>query len=159
MLKRFLKKALKKDKLVVRKTDNEIVRYIKQTSMIEERKRYEELMKLEEDKKAKGLNDKEKRALYIRDMATLERRVYDKTYINDNKVDFKYLTDKENYRVLPSQKYRPFFLKPFYAKPTDFSETVSARVWFLRIFGSLALMKLGYELGIWDCKTLNEKLK
>jgi hypothetical protein len=102
MLKRFLKKVLKKDKIIIKKTDNEIVRYIKQTNMIEERKRYEELMKLEEEKRAKGLNDKEKRALYFRDMSTLEHRVYDKSYINDNKVDFKYLTDKENYRVLPS---------------------------------------------------------
>lgn len=122
MLKRFLKKALKKDKMVIKKTDNEIVRYIKQTNMIEERKRFEELMKQEEERKAKGLNDKEKRALYFRDMATLEKRVYNKAYINDNNVDFKYLTDKENYRVLPSQKYRPFYLKPFYAKPTDFSD-------------------------------------
>ena len=46
MLKRFLKKVLKKDKIIIKKTDNEIVRYIKQTNMIEERKRYEELMKL-----------------------------------------------------------------------------------------------------------------
>jgi len=45
MIKRFLKKVLKKDKMVIKKTDNELVRYIKQTSMIEERKRYEELMK------------------------------------------------------------------------------------------------------------------
>jgi len=159
MLKRFLKKALKKDKMVIKKTDNEIVRYIKQTNMIEERKRFEELMKQEEERKAKGLNDREKRALYFRDMATLEKRVYNKAYINDNNVDFKSLTDKENYKVLPSQKYRPFYLKPFYAKPTDFSDQISARVWCLRIFGSLILLKLGYEFGAWDGKALNEKLK
>ena len=128
MIKRFLKKVLKKDKMVIKKTDNELVRYIKQTSMIEERKRYEELMKQEEEKKAKGLNDKEKKMLYFRDIATLEKRVYDKPYINDNNVDFSYLTDRANYKVLPSQKYRPFFFKPFYAKPSDFSETVSHKV-------------------------------
>ena len=102
MIKRFIKKVLKKDKMVIKKTDNELVRYIKQTSMIEERKRYEELMKLEEEKKAKGLNDKEKRILYFKDVASLDKRVYDKPYINDNLVDFSYLTDMKNYRVLPS---------------------------------------------------------
>ena len=40
--------------------------------------------------------------LYFRDIATLEKRVYDKPYINDNMVDFSYLTDRENYKVLPS---------------------------------------------------------
>ena len=96
--------------------------------------------------------------LYFRDIATLEKRVYDKPYINDNMVDFSYLTDRENYKVLPSQKYRPFFFKPFYAKPSDFSETVSHKVWLLRIFGSLILLKLGFEFGAWDGKAQTEKL-
>ena len=36
---------------------------------------------------------------------------------------------------------------------------MSSRVWFLRIFGSLVLLKLGYEFGVWDGQALNEKLK
>jgi hypothetical protein len=36
---------------------------------------------------------------------------------------------------------------------------VSSRVWFLRVFGSIVLLKLGYEFGVWDGKALNEKLK
>jgi uncharacterized protein YehS (DUF1456 family) len=61
MLKKIIRKVLKKDKLIVKKTDNELVRYIKQTNIMEERKRFEELMRQEEEKKAKGLNDSEKR--------------------------------------------------------------------------------------------------
>lgn len=61
MLKKIIRKVLKKDKLIVKKTDNELVRYIKQTNIMEERKRFEELMRQEEEKKAKGLNDREKR--------------------------------------------------------------------------------------------------
>ncbi len=116
MLKTFLKKVLKKDKLIVRKTDNELVRYLKQTTIIEERKRYEELMKQEDERKAKGLNDTEKRAVYFRDIDRLDKNVYDKSYINDNQMDYKYLHDKDSYKLLSSQKYRPFFPRPFYAK-------------------------------------------
>ena len=46
-----MRRVLKKDKLIVKKTDNEIVRYIKQTHIIKERQRYEELMKNEDDKR------------------------------------------------------------------------------------------------------------
>jgi hypothetical protein len=46
-MNKFFRKMLKKDKLVVKKTDNELVRYIKQTSLVEERKRYEDLIKKE----------------------------------------------------------------------------------------------------------------
>ena len=117
MLKKVLKKLLKKDKLIVRKSDNEIMRYIKQTNIIEERKRFEELMRQEEERKAKGLNDKEKRQLYFNTMSTLEKTEYDKAYLNDNALDFSYLHDPENYKLVTSHnKGRPFFLKPFYAK-------------------------------------------
>ena len=36
-MKNFLRKALKKDKLIIKKTDDEIIRYVKQTRIIEER--------------------------------------------------------------------------------------------------------------------------
>jgi hypothetical protein len=86
----------------VKKTDNELVRYVKQTNIIKERQRYEELMKQEEEKKARGLNDKEKRQIYFNEIQTLERQVYDKAYINDNILDYKYLHDKQNYKPLMS---------------------------------------------------------
>ena len=57
-----------------------------------------------------------------------------------------------------SQRYRPFFLKPFYSKQSDFSKKVSGRVWAIRIFGSLILLKIGYELGVMDGEYLNKKL-
>lgn len=79
---------------MVKKTDNELVRYIKQTNIIKERHRYEELMKQEEERKAKGLNDKEKRQVYFNEIMGLEKQVYDKAYINDNLLDYKYLHDK-----------------------------------------------------------------
>lgn len=65
-MRNFLRKALKKDKLIVKKTDDEIVRYIKQTKIIEERKRFEDLLKEEEERRKKGLNVEEKKFLYFR---------------------------------------------------------------------------------------------
>ncbi len=115
-------------------------------------------MKLEEVRKAKGLNDKEKQAVYFRDIDRLETGVYDKSYINDNQMDYKYLHDKESYKLLMSHKRRPFFPRPFYAKQEDFSHTVSGRVWALRIIGSLILLKLGYQLGVWDGNYVNKQL-
>ena len=110
MLKNFLKKALKKDKLIVKKTDNEIMRYIKQTNIIEERKRYEELMKLEDEKKKKGLNDKEKIVQHFSFIDNIDKLVYNKPYINDNVCDFSYLHDKQSYQI--TGKKRWFFLRP-----------------------------------------------
>ena len=68
-------------------------------------------------------------------------------------MDYSYLYDKESYKLVPSHgKWRPFFLKPFYAKRTDFSEKVSHRVWLLRILGFAVLLKGGYEFGVWESK-------
>jgi hypothetical protein len=60
-MRRFLVKALKRDKLIVKKTDDELVRYIKQTKIIEKRNKFEELMKQEEERRKKGLNADEKK--------------------------------------------------------------------------------------------------
>jgi hypothetical protein len=56
---------LKKDKLIIRKTDDELVRYIKQNTLISERKRYEDLMKDEAERRKLGLSNEEKKALYF----------------------------------------------------------------------------------------------
>ena len=77
--------------MIVKKTDNELVRYIKQTNIISERKRYEELMMQEEEKRKKGLNDAEKKMVYFQEIQGLEKQVYDKAYINDNHMEYKYL--------------------------------------------------------------------
>lgn len=76
-------------------------------------------MQKENERKAKGLNDKELRLLHWMKIDSLEKRVYDKSYINDNELDFKYLTDKANYRPL-GQKRRWFFMYPLYAHKGDF---------------------------------------
>jgi hypothetical protein len=157
MIKKFLKKALKIDKMIVKKSDNELVRYIKQSTIIEERRRFEELMRKEEERKAKGLNDKEKRMLYFNTLETLPLKVYDKNYINDNLMEYKYLQDNNTYMLL-GQRRRPFFIKPFYQKPGEYSDKVSFRVWLLRFFGSLVLLKAGYDFGIWDGAYVNRQL-
>lgn len=47
-MRNFIRKALKKDKIIMKKTDDEVVRYIKQTRKIEQHNKYEEMMMLEE---------------------------------------------------------------------------------------------------------------
>ncbi len=96
--------------------------------------------------------------MYFNEIEGLERQVYDKAYINDNVLDYNYLHERKNYMLLMGQKYRPFFLQPFYAKQSDFSEIVSWRVWAVRILGSLILLKVGYELGVMDGEYVNKKL-
>jgi hypothetical protein len=66
------------------------------------------------------LNAEEKKLLYFKELETLDRRVYDKPFINDNVLEFQYLHDTKNYLPL-NQKWRPFFIKPYYAKRTDYS--------------------------------------
>lgn len=85
-LVKFISKALKRDKnqLVVRKTDDEMTRFLKQKHIQNERRRFEDLLDEEALKKKRGLNVKEKRLVYQAKIDSLEQRVYDKTYINDN---------------------------------------------------------------------------
>lgn len=153
-----MRKAFKKDKLIVKKTDDEIVRYIKQNTIIQERKRYEDLMQKEKERKAKGLNDQEKRLIYFDNIESLEERVYNKPRINDNQLEFNFLHDRKNYKPL-GQKYRPFFIKPYYAKMSDFSTDVPFKTYVIRFLGSLILLKLGYEFGNWDGEYFNEKFR
>ena len=88
--------------------------------------------------------------------------MYDKSYINDNTMDYKYLHDPESYKLLPKHHGRlgrPFFVKPFYARQEDFNAKAGARTWLIRIFGSLILMKVGYEFGVWDGDFVNKQLR
>ncbi|CDW87617.1 UNKNOWN [Stylonychia lemnae] len=142
---------------MIRKTDNELVRFIKQTKLIDERKRYEELMNKEKERREKGLNDAEKRMLYFRSIEALDDRVYNKPKINDEQLQFSFLHDRKNY-LLRGERWRPFFIQPPYAKHTDFSSQVPLKTYVIRVLGSLILMKLGYEFGIWDGLESNQKL-
>ena len=143
MWRQFLRKAFKKDKLIVRKTDDEMMRHLKQTTIIKERKRYEDLMHKEEERRAKGLNYQEKRLLHIRELETLPTRVYDKAYLNDNECEFSFLHDKSNYKPL-NQKWRPFYWKPMYARRSDFCVKPSGMAWIIRIVGSVVMIMVGY---------------
>lgn len=66
MVIKFISKALKRDQrqLVVRKTDDEVTRFLKMKHIQNERDRFNELLKEEEEKKARGLNVEEKRLVY-----------------------------------------------------------------------------------------------
>ena len=87
-------------------------------------------------------------------MLNLERDLYNKPLQNDNSLEFAYLHDKNNYKVL-GQKYRPFYLKPLYARRKDFERFVGFRRSCFRIFGGLALLRLGYEVGRIDAKDVD----
>jgi len=90
-------------------------------------------------------------------MSNLDKEVLDKNFINDNIMNYSYLHDPETYRILP-QHNRLFFVKPSYAKQSDFSYTVSPQVWAFRVIGSLLLLKLGYEIGVLDGDYVNKQL-
>ena len=159
MIKNFWRKILKKDMLVVRKTDDEVIRYVKQTSIISERKRFEELMAKDEAKRLKGLNNQEKRLLYFHQLDTLPSRVYDKVRINDEEGDFDFLSDRANYNPLGKKIRRLTYFMPPYAKRGDWSSQMPLKTYVFRVLGSLLMLKLGYELAIWDAQTTNEQFK
>jgi len=74
---------------------------------------------------------------------------YDKTALNDS-LRYGYLSNKKNYN--PLNKW--FYAAPWYAKH---SAETPIHHYLIRIFGSLILLKLGYELAIFE--TLEENLK
>lgn len=62
----WIAKAFKRDKnaLIVRKTDDELTRYVKQKRIQKDRQRFDQLMQDDEEKRAKGWNIDEKKMLY-----------------------------------------------------------------------------------------------
>lgn len=64
-MRKFLLKAFKRDQVIVKKSDDELMRYIKQTNIMKNRKKFEELMRKEDEERAKGLNAEEKRQLHF----------------------------------------------------------------------------------------------
>jgi hypothetical protein len=63
--------------------------------------------------------------LYFNEIDTLKERVYDRPYMNDE-LEYSYIMDKSNYKPL-GQRWRPFFIMPFFAKKGDFSKKPSNR--------------------------------
>ena len=94
---------------VLRKTDDELTRYVKTTTLIRRRSTFE--TSLAEDLAAKQdkMNTAEIRSEFYEKMATIQ---YDKGKANDN-LSFSFLTDPKSYRPL-NQRLR-FYLKPMYA--------------------------------------------
>ncbi len=72
-------------------------------------------MRKEEEQRAKGLNNEEKKLMYFNNMSTRDKTTYDKTYINDNELDLSFLQDKKNYLTY-NQRWRPFYFTPTHAK-------------------------------------------
>ena len=146
MLGNFIQKLLKRDKnaLIIRKTDDEVTRYLKQTKIQSERKRYSDIIKQETQRKEMGLNVDEKRMHNRSKIDSLKSQIYDKRGYNDSFVNFDHLTAKQNFN--PHKKW--FFTYPLYSKFSDIGPKLGPHHYFLRIIGSLILMKIGWEIGL-----------
>ena len=90
---RFIQKALKKDKsaLIVKKTDDEIMRYVKQQRITQDRQNFQKVVEDEEERRRKGLNVDEKIQLYTEQIRNLDQNTYAKSQINDQLLNFDYL--------------------------------------------------------------------
>ena len=117
--------------MVVRKTDDELTRYVKQVKRTENRKKFEKNMQDEDKRRELGLNTHEIRVEHYMKMADLEKHAYNKAHMNDSEMTYDYLHDKANYKPLPERLWSaylpsrifnsrfnvfPFLAKPFYAK-------------------------------------------
>ena len=98
MVIRLISKALKRDKnqLIIKKTDDEVTRYLKHQHIQSERKRFEMVLEDDQRKKDEGLNVEEKKELY---KLKLDRLNYDRTSLNDQ-TSFDNITNKKNFNVL-----------------------------------------------------------
>ena len=81
---------------VVRKTDDELTRYVKQTTLIKRRSSFESLLAEELAAKEDKMNTEEIRLEYYAKMASIQ---YDKGRLNDS-LSFDFLTNPKNYRPL-----------------------------------------------------------
>ena len=80
----------------------------------------------------------------------LERKYYDKSFINDNNMEYEFLHDSKTYKPL-GQRFRffPYYVYPAYSKGAWRKDT-PFKVYVFRLFGCLLLLKVGYELGLTD---------
>lgn len=136
---------------VVKKTDDELTRYIKQKRIMSNRRKFEESMTIETLAKTEKMNTREIRMDHYIGMQNLEQSVYDKNSINDNELEYEFLNDPQNYRVL-GQKRRPFFLMPTYARRRDWEHNSGFSRYLVRASLGLICLALGYKIGTLDSK-------
>ena len=101
------------------------------------------------------MNVEEKKILYH---SKIQNVIYDRTIINDTKLNFDYLTHKQNYNPLAKHHsflHRMLFVRPMYAQSKEISMQPSMLHYIVRILGSLFLVKFGYELAHRDFEEEN----
>lgn len=154
-MKKFITEVLMRQRSshnVVKKTDDELTRYIKQKRIISNRRKFEDAMEIDTAAKMELMNTREIRMNHYVDMQNLEQSVYDKGSINDNELDYEFLQDSANYRVLGQKRSRPFFLMPTYARREDWEHKAGFTRYLLRGALGVVCLTLGYKLGTWDSK-------
>ena len=97
------------------------------------------------------MNTREIRMEHYVGLQNLEKTYYDKGYLNDNVFDYEFLHKRDHYKPL-GQKWRPFFLKPLYARRRDWEEQAGWQRYLVRTILGLACIGLGLQVGKWDSK-------
>ena len=92
------------------------------------------------------MNTREIRMQHYVRMQNLEAEVYDKGRINDNVMEYPFLTDRANYRPL-GQKWRPFFIMPQYSRRTDWEWTAGYSRLAARVLLAVVCLGAGYAIG------------
>lgn len=115
------------------------------------RKDFEDKMTLETLTKEAHMNTREIRTNHYINMQNLELEYYNKSYMNDNVLDYDFLHDKANYRPLGQQR-RPFFLMPRYARRQDWEWNIGLSRRLKRMLLGVACLGIGYKVGSWDSK-------
>ena len=151
---KFIREVLMRQRTgfnVIRKTDDELTRYLKQKRLTTRRRDFEEAMSLEKLTRENKMNTREIRMDHYVDMQNLDKSYYDKGYINDNVMDYEYLHNSSHYKPL-GQKYRPFYLMPMYGSRKDWEYRAGWMRYVVRMIVGLLCIGVGYQVGTWDSK-------
>ena len=77
-------------------------------------------------------------------------------------MNFDYLSNKRNYtqlkRLTPFWQ-RMFYVKPLYSSMANIGQQTPLHNYFIRVLGSLILLKVGWEIAINESKGENEIMK
>ncbi len=84
---------------MLRKTDDEIQRYVKQTTLTKKRRSFEQDMGIDLKAEEDELNTMDKRLNKQKEMEELEKTYYNKAYINDN-FEYTHLNDPRTWKPL-----------------------------------------------------------
>lgn len=120
-MRKFFKEVILRQRTshnVVRKTDDEVTRYVKQKRIMRRRNDFDERMQLDTLAREARINTREIRVEHYSALQNLELDHYDKGYVNDNVLEYDFLHKKGHYRPL-GQRLRPFFQRPLYARRQD----------------------------------------